>query len=465
MLRTNCCCAVLLALAAILSTHAQGAPAQGKIGNGVSAKLANSPTATVVVALKPAARMQGENAAQRKMRIAGDAESLLAALPNGSFKVRHRYANVEALALEVTAAAIPALSQRDDVLRVDLDVGGGAQMLEAAQAAHIDTVRAAGYTGKGVKVAIIDSGAQVDHPDLADSIADEYCFCSNGTPGVGCCPDGSDVQGGAGSAVDAYGHGTNVTGIVTGDGNFAPQGGAPDASVVLLRVLDAQGRFNDTSDIAAALDWVASNHADTKVVNLSLGTDALFADTCDNSTAWTMALKQAVDAVLANGAIVTVSSGNNASASSISAPACISGVIAVGALWDAPMQDQTFMGCTDTGIVPNKPTCFTNSNALVSIYAPGAYTTATGSNVDPYTVNYASTYGGTSQAAPLVAACIADLYQAHPELTASDITHRLLSTSAHVTDPKNGLAFPLLDCQQSLGTTDVLFDASFETGD
>lgn len=457
---------LLVAVASPLAFAAQGTKA--KVGNGVAAKLASSPSANVVVALKPSASSPDERGPQRRTRIASDAEALLARLPGGSYKVRHRFANVEALALDISSPALAALSNDDAVARIDLDVGGDAQMVEAAQASGIDTVRSSGYTGKNVKVAIIDSGVQLDHPDLADSILDQYCFCSSATPGVGCCPDASDAQGGAGSALDANGHGTNVTGIVTGNGAYAPQGGAPDASVVVVRVLDSYGHFSNTSDIAAALDWIATNHADMKVVNMSVGTSALFASTCDDATAWTMALKQAVDAVLANGTLITVSSGNSGSNTSISAPACISGVVAVGALWDTTLPDQTFLGCTDTGIVANEPTCFTNSNALVSIYAPGAYTTATGSNIDPYTSGYVSTYGGTSQAAPLVAACIADLYQARPDLTPAEMTHALLATGSQVTDPKSGLTFPRLDCAKALSSvaatssSDQLFDASFD---
>ena len=451
----------LLAIQGAIAAQSQGS-SNAKVGSAVAQEISAHGSASVVVALRPSAQLAGESRVQRLARIANDSDTVLAHLPAGSFAIRHRFANVEAIALQVSAQALPALEQNDAVLRIDVDVGGGANMLEAAQVSGIAQLRAAGYTGKGVKVAIIDSGAQLDHPDLADSIADQYCYCSSATPGIGCCPDGSDVQGGAGSALDQNGHGTNVTGIVTGNGNYAPEGGAPDASVVLVRVLDAQGHFSNSSDIVAALDWVATNHPDVKVVNLSLGTSSLFTDACDNVSSWSMALKQAVDAVIANGGIVTASTGNAGSPNSIAAPACISGVVAVGAVWDSTMADQTFLGCTDTGIVAGKATCFTNSNPLVSLYAPGAYTTATGSNIDPYTAGYSSTYGGTSQAAPLVAACIADLYQQQPSLTPDQMISLLVNSSAHVTDPKNGLTFPMLDCGQSTAVADTVFDAGFE---
>ena len=454
-------CAVMIAGTAAIASAAQSG---SKIGAGVAARVAGSAQATVVVALNSSQAPGKETAAQRKKRISAHVDSILSVLPAGSFKIRRRFANVDAITIDMSSPALAPLTQNADVVRVDLDVVGGAQMIEAAQVSSVADVRSLGLTGKGIKAAVIDTGAQLDHADLADSIVDQDCFCSSINPGAGCCPDGSDTQTGSGSGLDANGHGTNVTGIITGNGRVAPQGGAPDASVVIVRVMDAQARFNSTSDIVAALDWIATNHPDTRVINMSLGTDALFDGACDNATAWTMALKQAIDAVTANGTIVTASSGNAASPTSISAPACISGVIAVGATWDATMSDQSFLGCTDSGVVAGKPTCFTNSNALVAIYAPGAYTTSTGSNVDPATTNGIATYGGTSQAAPLVASCVADLLQMQPRLSPAQIRTALTSSTLMLTDPKNGLTFPRLDCLQSMAFVDQLFDTGFDSG-
>lgn len=98
----------------------------------------------------------------------------------------------------------------------------------------------------------------------------------------------------------------------------------------------------------------------------------------------------------------------------------------------------------------------------MKLYAPGAFTTATGAAIDPYTSNFASTHGGTSQASPLVAACIADLYQLKPTVTATQINSALTSSSAQVTDPKNGLNFPYLDCDQALIHIDRIFANGME---
>lgn len=428
-----------------------------KVAADVHARLRTAPRVTVVVALTndalPGDASQRE---ERKRRIAASADAVLAALPAGSYALRRRFDQVAALSLDISTKAVDTLRTRAEVLRVDLDVGGGAQMLQAAPLAHVSEVRARGLVGQGVKTVVVDSGARLDHPDLADSIAGQQCFCSSATPGTGCCPNGLDTQSGAGSGADGNGHGTNVAGIITGNGTQSPQGGAPAAATVIVRVLDDQNRFYSSSDIVATLDWIASQHPDAKVVNLSLGTNQLFDATCDDSTAWTMALAQAAAAVAANGTLMTVSSGNQASPTSIAAPACLSNVLAVGAVWDSAMSDQNFLGCTDSGIVADKPTCFTNSNAGVALYAPGAYTTSSG--LDGAT----SSYGGTSQAAPLVASCIADLFQFKPSLTRDRVKAALIASPTRVTDPKNGLSFPRLDCEQALIDVDRIFSDGFD---
>src|SRR3546814_3683368 len=71
---------------------------------------------------------------------------------------------------------------------------------------------ALGLGGKGRKVAVIDSGVDGDHADLAARLVDEACFCTEQSGG--CCPNHRATQFGPGSAADDYGHGTNVAGII-----------------------------------------------------------------------------------------------------------------------------------------------------------------------------------------------------------------------------------------------------------
>jgi hypothetical protein len=138
---------------------------------------------------------------------------------------------------------------RSDVRRVDLDVGGSGHLAQSVPLIQADKVHALGFTGRGVTVAVLDSGLATTHPDLSDALLSEQCFCTN-ADGTGCCPDGSTQQSGPGSAEDDQGHGTNVTGIITSAGRIAPVGVAPDAGIVAVKVIDSQGRFASSAQVS-----------------------------------------------------------------------------------------------------------------------------------------------------------------------------------------------------------------------
>jgi thermitase len=109
--------------------------------------------------------------------------------------------------------------------------------------------------GAGVTVAVVDTGADLGHPDLAAHLHPGYDFVDNDS-----------------NPTDANGHGTHVAGtIAAADNGVGVVGVAPDASVVPLRVLGADGS-GYSSDVAAAFDW-AGDH-DVRVVNASLGADS-----------------------------------------------------------------------------------------------------------------------------------------------------------------------------------------------
>ena len=86
----------------------------------------------------------------------------------------------------------------------------------------------AAATGVPSCIAVVDSGVASSHPDLASRLIDEQCFCSGASGSVGCCPNRQDTQSGVGAAFDDNGHGTNVSGIIVGEGIVAPRGAVPD---------------------------------------------------------------------------------------------------------------------------------------------------------------------------------------------------------------------------------------------
>ena len=160
--------------------------------------------------------------------------------------------------LEVTGGQLDALSQDPDVAHLSGDVAVS-RMSVTAQAIGADQVWSgwlegiAGATGRGIGVAVIDSGV-APHRSLKDRIVAAV-----------------DFTGPAGVGRDQYGHGTHVAGIVAGtDADYA--GIAPGAHIVSLRVLGEDGS-GQTSDVIAAIDWAIEHRAafNLRVINLSLG--------------------------------------------------------------------------------------------------------------------------------------------------------------------------------------------------
>lgn len=395
-------------------------------------------------AASPKARMQLVRA--QVDNVLGD----LGPLPAGA--VLRRFETIPALVLDASPDLMARLARHRGVRRVDLDDrGGGGHASVAPDAAsvlnHLQDLGAQGYAGQGMKVAIIDSGVDTDHGDLRSSLVAEQCFCTN-AGGGGCCPNGQAQQSGPGAAEDDHGHGTNVSGIVVGDGHLAPRGAVPEAQLVAIKVLDRNNRFCCTSDIIAALDWLAAHHPDVDVVNLSLGTADLFPGDCDNTSSWTMAVAASVAALNAAGAVVTASTGNEGDHHRAALPACVRDVVGVAATWDGTLGRQTALGCTDPVTSARQPTCFSNRSPTTDLFAAGAWVTSTGRN------GGISTYGGTSQAAPMVAACAVALKQAVPAATVQQRMDAMTLSLRRLNDPSSGRDYPFLDCADAVRLLD-----------
>lgn len=377
--------------------------------------------------------------AQAADRIANVRAQVLSGLSADEFETIRSFTHVNAVAGWISAAGLERIANRSAVRRIDLDLGGAANLNQARPLANVDVVQALGLTGAGVTVAVLDSGYDTNHPDLADDLAGEACFCSV-IGGGGCCPGGGSTQTGAGSAEDDNGHGTNVSGIITSKGSVAPLGSAPDADIVAIKVLDSGGSFCCSSDVIAGLDWIITNRPDVDAVNMSLGTFATYTGDCDKNGASNMAFAAAIDTLRSSGVPVFAASGNGGYGTQMQSPACIANSISVGAVWDSNVGAVSILGCTDVTTAADKVTCFSNSNSETDLFAPGAPTTSTGRG------GGSSTFYGTSQASPLAAACAALLLEKDPTLTPDEIEMLLESSPTLVTDSTNGLDFPRVDC-------------------
>lgn len=181
-------------------------------------------------------------------------------------------------------------------------------------------------------VAVLDTGIDTDHPDLADDLLSEECYLA--APGLSsACPDGSTQQRAPGAAEDdsLNGHGSHVSGIITSGGVVGPPGVAPDAGISAYKVLDALAD-GVASDVLAAANHIIINYPGTDLVNLSLGT-ALFAPgTCDGLIP---AVDAAINTLRAGGTTIFAASHNQSPKTSMTYPACISTVVSEGAMYDA----------------------------------------------------------------------------------------------------------------------------------
>ena len=431
-----------------LSVPFHGALAQAGAHATVSARAMAQARTEGTVRVLVAFRDPGVAAATPKARmraVADTADALLSRLPARGHDVRRRFALVPALAMDVDLATLRALARDPAVARVDIDAPGTGHAVAADEASFLNQVemlQGLGLDGSGQKVAVVDSGVASSHPDLASRLIDEQCFCSGASGSVGCCPNRQDTQSGVGAAFDDNGHGTNVSGIIVGEGIVAPRGAVPAADLVAVKVLDSGNSFCCSSDVVAALDWIAIHHPDVAAVNLSLGTNALFPGDCDNASSFTRAMADAVDVLTHLGAVVTVSTGNQGNATMTSAPSCVRNAVGVGATWDFAGGPVTFLGCTDASTAPKQPTCFSNRSATTDLYAAGAFVTSAGR------FGGTSSYGGTSQAAPMVAACAVALKQAVPVSTPAD---RIDAMKLAPTTVQHGAhAYPFLDCASAV---------------
>jgi len=402
-----------------------------KVGPDVSQTLSDEGAAQVVIALRQNQAMmptQGDLAALTA-EVAAVQQAVLAPLSPTEYRSRHIYQAVPALAGTILSpSGLAKLAADPLVIKIDLDVGGTGSLGTTVPLIDADKTHASGITGAGVVVAVLDTGIDTDHDDLKGAIIWQECFVdTNFTIGdIGGCPNGNDRQSGTGAAEDDAGHGTHVNGIVGSDGVVSSVGVAPDAEIVAIKVLDNcsfAGCFYAFSEIVAALDFIITDRPDVDVINMSIGTNARFSGDCDNSTSWNIAAAAAISTLRANGVITFASSGNNASGTEMTSPACLSNVVSVGA--------------TDAN---DAVASFTNSNAQTDIMAPGV------SVVSDAIGNGTTTASGTSMASPHAAGCAALLISSGLYTTPDAIENRLKDSSILVTDATNGLSFPRIEC-------------------
>ncbi|CCH33118.1 S8 family serine peptidase [Actinosynnema sp. NPDC047251] len=250
-----------------------------------------------------------------------------------------------------------------------------------------------GHTGRGATVAVLDTGVDATHPDLADAIVEAKNFSDS---------DSTD---------DRVGHGTHVAATITGSGRY--QGVAPDSKLLVGKVLGDSGGGRE-SDIIAGMQWAAEARAD--VVNLSLGSPW--------PTDGSDPMSQALNRISADSDVLFVVAAGNSGPSerTIGSPAAADAALTVGAV----DREDKLAGFSSRG--PRR----LDDAIKPDITAPGVGIAAAkaknGTIGDPVDATHVA-LSGTSMATPHVAGAAAILAAQHPGWTAQQLKSALAGSA------------------------------------
>ena len=286
---------------------------------------------------------------------------------SSSGKIR-KINSIPLIATEMLGSDIDKILTDTNILSIEKDeevkIDSSSEYLNSWGVSKIgsESVFAKGFTGKNVKIAVLDTGIDYNHQDLVNNYVGGYNFVSNST-----------------NTYDDNGHGTHVSGIAVALNNDSGVVGvAPEAKIYSLKILNSTGS-GYSSDIIEAIDWAINNGI--QVINLSFGTKN-YPGT---------ALEDAFARAEESGIVVVASAGNNGTCSGtttdiVNYPAKFDSVLSVGSV------DST-----------NNHSCFSATGESLDISAPGASINSTKLG------GTTGLYSGTSMASPHVAGAAAVL--------------------------------------------------------
>jgi serine protease AprX len=363
----------------------------------------------------------------------GQVAAVAAALRSAGVQVTSEISTVDVVVVRASGAQAAAIGSVGGVVEVTPDAAvqlqGGAydpkgdvnSMVSIDDLLKVDDAWAAGATGQGVDVAVIDSGVTpvagldsgqvINGPDLSfESQFDNTRY------------------------LDTYGHGTFMAGLIVGhdpgvvgdpSDEDSYQGVAPASRVVSIKVADSNGR-TDVSQVIAAIDWVVQHAHDPginiRVLSLSFGTNSLQKYTVDP-------LAYAAEIAWRKGIVVVVSSGNTPG-NRLTDPAIDPFVIAAGALdtndTTSPTDDRV-ASFTAVGSWSRSIDVVSPGVHVQGLRVPGSYIDlrfgATGRLGDRFFRG-----SGTSEAAALTSGVAALMLSQRPNLTPDQVKRLLTST-------------------------------------
>lgn len=359
----------------------------------------------------PEGRLSSPTAVQRQRdRIRTAQDAVLRRLEGTPARLHGRFQYIPFLALEVDAATLERIEAFPEVAGIEEDVLEKPSLASSNAVIASGVALSLGLTGSGKAIAVLDTGVDKTHPFFTGGkVVSEACYSSTTDFTSSLCPGGVAESTAPGSGVNCpanlFGceHGTHVAGIAAGNpGTGSNFGVARDAGIIAVQVFSKEDFFSDigsfVSDQIKGLErvYALADDFDIAAVNMSLGSGFYSSRaSCDADNA---ARKAAIDNLRSIDIATVASSGNGFANGFLSAPACISSAISVGATDDA---DQ----------VP----FFSNVASFLDLLAPGVgiESSVPGGGT--------ASFDGTSMAAPHVAGAWAVLKAANPSASVSDI--------------------------------------------
>jgi hypothetical protein len=350
------------------------------------------------------------------------------------------YDSIPFVTMEVTADELDRLAEDPDVISIVENMMFEPMLPESLPMVQGNQAHAAGFTGAGQTVAIIDTGVDKNHPFVSGRVVAEACFSQSRE-----CPGRAVTSTAPGSGmpcgISGCDHGTHVAGIAAGAAS-STNGVANAANIIAIQVFsNSQGRPTASfGDILAGLEHVYGLRSAFSIasVNMSLGGSRFFS-VCDGNPS-ALPIAAAIRNLRSAGIATVVASGNEGYTDSLSFPACISSAVSVGSVSD------TSWGDCPPGqpAARDKVACYSNSASFLDLLAPGSRI------LSSVPGNSYSQKHGTSMAAPHVAGAWAVLKQKAPGASVDEILAVLRSTGTSVVDYRNGIAKPRINVKAAL---------------
>ncbi|MEN8250832.1 MAG: S8 family serine peptidase [Bacteroidota bacterium] len=330
-----------------------------------------------------------------------------ALISRGGGRIIHPYGKLKnRIVVEIPASKVDKLHELPNFLDYREDLRVHALLEDSAYQIYADYAWANEITGQGVKVAVVDTGIDLTHPDLTGKVVAQYDFTTN-------TPD----------AMDDNGHGTHCAGIIASEGAVY-HGISSDVSLIAAKVLDSTGN-GYASDVMLGIQWAVEQGAD--VINMSLG-EGQYSGTCDYTD-----LAQVVNEAVAAGVVVCCASGNDGNPNALVSPACASGAIAVGSVdkmdviasySDGGVELDLVAPGGDTAGGANYPEIVSTFSTEVANNPEYCFYLVSGQCYDSLFIVDGARYiraTGTSMAAPHVSGAAALVLQANPELSPAEV--------------------------------------------